>query len=94
LVAFHCKVVAVPLATLVFLATRVTAGFAVVPVSTVVVLPVATVVVLPVAGFEVCVSADDESWQAASAANAAQPSAQPKRRKTLAEPNARRTLLD
>jgi hypothetical protein len=84
LVALHCKVVAVPLGTLLLFATSVTAGFAV-P------LGAAVVAVLPVEGL-VCVSADDDSPQAANAANAAHPSAQRNRRQTSAECDVRRLL--
>jgi hypothetical protein len=82
--ALHCKVVAVPLGTLALFATSVTAGFAV-P------LGAAVVAVLPVEGL-VCVSADD-SPQAASAANAAHPSAQRNTRQTSAECDVPRLLL-
>ena len=84
LVAFHCKVVAVPLGTLVLFATSVTVGFAV-PLGS------AVVAVLPVEGL-VCVSADD-SPQAASAASAAHPIAQRNTRQTSAECDVRRLLL-
>jgi hypothetical protein len=74
-VALHSKLVEVPLGTLLFLATSVTAGLATS-------LPVETdEVLLPVV---VDVSADEESWHAANAANAANPSAQLKRRTTFA----------
>ena len=88
-VALHCKVVAVPLGTLVLLATSVTDGFAVPLGATV-------VAVLPVEGLAVeglvCDSADDDSPQAASAANAAHPSAQRNRRQTSAECDVSRLL--
>ena len=85
LVALHCKVVAVPLGTLVLFATSVTAGFAVL-------LGAAVVAVLPVEGL-VCVSADDDSPHAASPANAAHPSAQRNTRQTWEECDLRRSLL-
>ena len=69
----HCKVVELPLGTLVLFAARVTAGFAV-PLE-------AAVAVLPVEELVVDVSADD-SPQAASAANTAHPNAQPNTRLT------------
>ena len=69
----HCKVVELPLGTLVLFAARVTAGFAV-PLE-------AAVEVLPVEELVVDVSAED-SPQAASAANTAHPSAQPNTRPT------------
>ena len=72
-VALHCKVVELPLVTLVLFAASVTAGFAVPLEAAVAVLPVEE----PVAD----VSADD-SPQAASAANTAHPSAQPNTRPT------------
>jgi hypothetical protein len=80
--ALHCRVVAVSLGTLVLFATSVTAGFAV-P------LGAAVVAVLPLEELAAeglaCVSADDDSPQAASAANAAHPSAQRNTRQTSAE---------
>ena len=72
-VALHCKVVELPLVTLVLFAASVTAGFAV--------SLEAAVAVLPVEEPVVDVSADD-SPQAASAANTAHPSAQPNTRPT------------
>jgi hypothetical protein len=84
-VVLHCKLVAVPLATLDFLATRVTAGLATS-------LPVETEeVLLPVV---VDVSADDESSHAANPANAANARAQLNRRTTLAEVPVRLMLLN
>jgi hypothetical protein len=71
-VALHCKVVAVPLGTLVLFATNVTAGFAV-PLEL-------AVAVLPVEELAADVSADDDSPQAPSAANTAHPSAHPNTR--------------
>jgi hypothetical protein len=80
-VTLHCKLVEVPLATLVFLATSVTAGLATW-------LSVETdEVLLPL---EVDVSADEESWHAANAAKAANPSVQLNRRTTLADVPVRR----
>ena len=84
-VALHCKVVALPLGTLALFATRVTAGFAV--------SVEAVVAVLTLEGLEASVSADDDSPQAASAANAAHPSAQRNTRQTSAECDVRRLLL-
>ncbi|HWR49110.1 MAG TPA: hypothetical protein VN327_16095, partial [Pseudonocardiaceae bacterium] len=86
-VVLHCKVVVLPLGTLLLFAIRVTAGFAVL-------LVVAVVEVLSAAGLEVCVSADDDSPQAASAANTAHPSAQPTTRRTWTEYDDRRDILD
>jgi hypothetical protein len=74
LVALHCKVVELPLGTLLFLAIRVTAGFAV-PLEL-------AVAVLPVEELVADVSADDDSPQAASAANTAHPSVHPNTRPT------------
>ena len=88
-VALHCKVVALPLGTLALFATRVTAGFA---VSVEAVVAVLTLDVLTLEGLEASVSADD-SPQAASAANAAHPSAQRNTRQTSAECDVRRLLL-
>jgi hypothetical protein len=72
-VVLQCKVVELPLGTLVLFAARVTAGFAVSLEAAVAVLTVEELV------FDV--SADD-SPQAASAANTAHPSAQPNTRPT------------
>ena len=79
-VALHCKVVELPLVTLVLFAASVTAGFAVSLEAAVAVPPVEE----PVAD----VSADD-SPQAASAANTAHPSAQPNTRPTNPIPRLR-----
>ena len=89
-VALHCKVVALPLGTLALFATRVTAGFA---VSVEAVVAVLTLDVLTLEGLEASVSADDDSPQAASAANAAHPSAQRNTRQTSAECDVRGLLL-
>jgi hypothetical protein len=59
-IALHCNVAAVPLATLLLMATSVTAG-AVVP---------------PAAGFVAEAWPDDDCWHAANAAHAAHVSAQ------------------
>ncbi len=92
LVVLHCKVVAVFLGTLVLFATSVTAGFAVPLAAAVVAVP--PVGELPVEELAVeglaCVSADDDSPQAASAANAAHPSAQRNTRQISAECDVRR----
>ena len=72
-VALHCKVVELPLGTLVLFAARVTAGFAV--------SLEAAVTVPPVEELVVGASADD-SPQAASAANTAHPSAHANTRPT------------
>ncbi len=85
LTALHCKVVAVPLATLLFFAIRVTVGFD---------GSSATAVALSVEGLVLPVSADEESLQAASAANTAQPSAKRKTRKTVALNEAGRSPLN
>ena len=79
-VVLHCKVVELPLGTLVLFAARVTAGFAVSLEAAVAVLTVEELV------FDV--SADD-SPQAASAANTAHPSAQPNTRPTNPIPRLR-----
>jgi hypothetical protein len=79
-VARHCKVVELPLGTLVFFAARVTAGIAV-PLE-------AAVAVLPVEELVADVSADD-SPQAVSAANTAHPSAHPNTRLTNPMPRLR-----
>jgi len=65
--AFHCNVAAVPMATLLSAATRVTAGVA----------------VLAAAGSAAAVWTDDDSPHAANAENAAHPSAQRTRRQAL-----------
>jgi hypothetical protein len=80
----HCKVVELPLGTLVFFAARVTAGIAASLEVAVVVLPA----VLPVEALVADVSADD-SPQAASAANTAHPSAHPNTRPTNPMPRLR-----
>jgi len=84
-VARHCKIVELPLGMLAFFAVRVTAGFAV--------SVEAVVAVLTLEGLEASVSADDDSPQAASAANAAHPSAQRNTRQISAECDVRRLLL-
>ena len=91
-VALHCRVVAVPLGTLVLFATSVTAGFAV-PLGAAVVAPLPAVVAAPPVEGLVCVSAEDDSPQAASAANAAHPSAKRNTRQTWTECDVTRLLL-
>jgi hypothetical protein len=71
--ALHCNVVAVPIATLLLVATRVTAGFA----------------ALMLAGPVAVVWTDDDCPHAANAKNAAHPSAQRRRREALREDNVR-----
>ncbi len=75
--ALHCNVAAVPIATLLWAATRVTAGFAMLAVA------------VAVAGSVAVVWTDDDCPHAASAENTAHPSVQRTRREALTEINDR-----
>jgi hypothetical protein len=71
--ALHCSVARVPMATLLLVATRVTAGFA----------------ALVLAGSVPVVWTDDDCPHAVNAENAAHPSTQRRRREELTEYNGR-----
>jgi hypothetical protein len=87
--ALHFSVTGVPMATLLLVASRVTAGFAALPVA-------GSVVVVwldPVAGSVMVVWLDDDCPQAVNTEKAAHPIIPRNRRETTAERSVSRTLL-